>query len=275
MREQISNGHREIVVRVHQSCNGSDDPVPVGVRIVGKRYLVLIFQSDEPCHRIWTGTIHADLPVVIHCHERKCWVNGWIHDDDVEPVNGIDRLPIRTSGAAQRVHANFEASAANCIHVNDVFEIAHVWQDEVFLVRRRGLERFGKRNSLDPNISCSQQFVRPVLDPARDVSIGWAAVGRVVLEASILGRVVGWCNDDAVSQVLLATAVGNQDGSRDYGGWSYAVVLLDDCLYVVRRQHFEGGTLRGRRQSVGIFSHVQGAAGSLRSPVVANCLGNS
>jgi len=55
---------------------------------------------------------------------------------------------------------------------------------------------------LTPTFPARKQFVRAVLDPARHVSIGRSAVGRVVLEASILGRVVGRCNDDAIRQMF-------------------------------------------------------------------------
>src|SRR5271166_4971219 len=102
-------------------------------------------------------------------------------------------------------------------------------------MRRRGLDGFGEWNSLDPHVPRSQQFVRPVLDPAGHVGIGGAAVGRVVLEASILGRIVRRRDDDAVGEMILvfATAVVNENGARDYGGRRYAVVFLDDRLYVV------------------------------------------
>ena len=66
----------------------------------------------------------------------------WIDDRDVQPVNGVDRLPIRPRRSAQRIDAKFELGAANRIHVNDVLEIANVRQDEVFLMRGRGLDGF-------------------------------------------------------------------------------------------------------------------------------------
>ena len=100
--------------------------MPVGVGIVRERHLVLIFQSDKPGHGIRAGTIHADLTVVIDRHERKRRVNDWIDDDDVESVSGVDRLPIGPRGSAQRVHGEFEVGAANGVHINYVFEIAHV-----------------------------------------------------------------------------------------------------------------------------------------------------
>ena len=87
-----------------------------------------------------------------------------------------------------------------------------------------------------------------------------------------------WRDDNAVGEVVFvfvsATSVVNENGSRDYGSRSYTVVFLDDCLDVVRRQHLECSALHGRRKRVGVFPHVEWAAGSLLSPVVADRLRN-
>src|SRR5579863_9428901 len=75
--------------------------------------------------------------------------------------------------------------------------------------------------------------------------------------------------------MLLPAAVVNQNRSRDHGSRSYAVILLDDRLHMVRRQHLERGALRGPRDGVRVFPHVERAVGSLLPPVVANRLSNS
>ena len=56
---------------------------------------------------------------------------------------------------------------------------------------------------LTPALPLAQQLVGPVLDPLRDVGVGRAAVGRVVLEAAVLGRIVRRRDDDAVGEVSL------------------------------------------------------------------------
>jgi hypothetical protein len=43
MREQIPDGDGEVMIRVHQTCDGRYDPVPVSVGIVPESHLVLIF----------------------------------------------------------------------------------------------------------------------------------------------------------------------------------------------------------------------------------------
>src|ERR1700722_10240035 len=72
----------------------------------------------------------------------------------------------------------------------------------------------------------------------------------------------------------LASTVVNQNRSRDDRRRSYPVILLNDRVHVVRRQHLEGGALRGLRDCVGVLPHIERAVGSLLVPVFADGLGN-
>ena len=74
--------------------------MPVGVGIVPESHLVLISQTDQPGHRIGTRAVHANFAVVVNGHKRKCRVDYRIGDDDVEPVNRVDRFPIRQRGSS-------------------------------------------------------------------------------------------------------------------------------------------------------------------------------
>ena len=47
LRQQVSDGDRQILVRVHQPERRRDDSVAVRIRIVGERYLVLIFHPHN------------------------------------------------------------------------------------------------------------------------------------------------------------------------------------------------------------------------------------
>ena len=105
VREQVANRHRQIMIRIHQARRRRDDPVPVGVRIVAEREAVLVFEPDQPGHRIGARAVHADLAVVIHRHERESRIDHRVDDSDVQSVDGVDRLPVGQGGAAQRVHA--------------------------------------------------------------------------------------------------------------------------------------------------------------------------
>src|SRR5271165_7496187 len=89
-------------------------------------------------------------------------------------------------------------------------------------------KRFSERNSFDACIARTQQIICPVLDPLRHLGIGGTAVGGVVLEASVFRRVVGRRDYDAVCEMILATAVVDENGPRDNGSRSHALALLDD-----------------------------------------------
>jgi hypothetical protein len=118
----------------------------------------------------------------------------------------------------------------------------------------------------------AKEFVGAVLDPARRVGVGRAAVGRVVLEAAVVGRVVGRRDDDAVGQPRLASAVVGEDRARHDGRRRRAVVGLDDDVHAVPRQHLERRVLRRRRERVRVLAHEERAAGALGLPVVADRL---
>src|SRR5581483_1948560 len=119
-----------------------------------------------------------------------------------------------------------------------------------------------------------QQLVGPVLDPPGHVGVGGAAVGRVVLEAAVLGRVVRRRDHDAVGQVLPAAAVIDEDGARDDRRRRHAVVALDHGLDAVGGQDFEGGALGRPRQGVRVLAEVQRAVGAPAAAVVADGLGD-
>ena len=176
--------------------------------------------------------------------------------------------------AAERVHAQLEAGAADGVHVDDVPQVVDVGQDEIFLVRGRRLDGRGERHALHAAVAAPQQLVGPVLDPLGHVGVGRAAVGRVVLEAAVLGRIVRRRDDDAVREVLLAAAVVDEDGSRDDRRRRHAVVALDDGLDPVGRQDLKRGALGRRGQRVRVLAHVERAVRALATPVVADGLGD-
>ncbi len=131
MGQQVTNGHRQIVVGVHQSRGRGDDPMPVGIRVVSKSHAVLILETNKPGHRVRAGTVHANLAVVINRHEGECCVELLVNDADIQFVNGIDWLPVRQRGAAERVNGQLQAGRANRIQVDDVTQILDIGYDIV------------------------------------------------------------------------------------------------------------------------------------------------
>ena len=147
MREQVADGDGQVVIGIHQPRRRRDDAVPVRVGVVGEGDAVLVLEADEPGHRVGTGTVHADLAVVIDGHEREGRIDLRIHHVDVQTVDLVDRLPVVHGRAAERVDAQLEAGGADGVHVDDVPQVVDVGQDEVFLVRGRRLDGRRKRHA--------------------------------------------------------------------------------------------------------------------------------
>ena len=249
--------------------------MPVRVRVVGKGHPVLILQADQPGHRVGTGAVHADYTIVIDRHEREGRVHLWVDHGDVQLVDRVDRLPVLPGGAAERIHAELQAGAPDGVHVDDVFQVVDIGQDEVFLVGARRLDgRCEDGTRVTPALPPVQQLVGPILDPSRHVGVGRAPVGRVVLEAAVLRRVVRGRDNDTVGEVVPAAAVVDEDGPRDDGRWRDAIVALDDRLNPVSRQHLDGGALGWPGQGVRVLSHVERAVDPLGAAVVADGLGD-
>ncbi|MNO69871.1 hypothetical protein D3C76_607340 [compost metagenome] len=129
-------------------------------------------------------------------------------------------------------------------------------------------------HALDAGKACGQQFVGLGLDPLGHVAVGRAAIGRVVLEAPALRRVVRRRDDDAVGKALFAATVVAKDGVGHRRGRRVLVVFGQHHLHAVGRQHFQR-TGRGRcRQRVGVGADEQRAIDALLLAVQADGLGD-
>ena len=79
-------------------------------------------------------------------------------------------------------------------------------------VQRRSTPRLFVCEACYPLERAGQQCIRPLLDPARDSRIRRTPVRRVVLETTILGRIVRGGDDDAVRPVRGSSAIVCEDG---------------------------------------------------------------
>ena len=274
MGEQVADGHRQVVVGVHQPRGARHDSVPVRVGVVGEGDAVPILEANQPRHRVRTRAVHADLAVVIHRHERERRIDHRVHDGDAELVDRVDGFPVRPRRAAERVHAQLEAGAPDRVHVHDVSQILDVRQDEVLLVRARRLDGGRERHPLHAGVAGPQQLVGPVLHPLGHVEVGRSTVGRVVLEAAVLRRVVRGRDHDPVREVRPPAPVVRENGPRDDRRGRDAAVALDDGLDPVRRQHFQGGALRRLGQGMRVLSHVERTVDPVAAAIVADGLGD-
>ena len=127
--------------------------------------------------------------------------------------------------------------------------------------------------ALDIAVAAAEEFVGPVLHPAGDVRVRRAAVGGIVFEPAVRGRVVGGRDDDAVGEAGLAGLVEGQDGVRDGGRGGEAVVALDEGFDAVGREDFEGRALGGGGGGVGVFADEQRSGDILGPAIFADGLG--
>ena len=108
--------------------------------------------------------------------------------------------------------------------------------------------------------------------PLGDVSVRGSAVGRIVFEAAESWRVMRWCDDDAVRESALATAIVVENRVRDYRGRSVTIVSIDHHVDAIRCQHLQSAGKSGLRERVGVLTHIERTVCSLGSPVVADGL---
>ena len=71
MSQQVSNRHRQEVVRVHQPADGVTIPCRSESGSLAKATSNWSFRPTKPRHGIRARAIHANLAVVIDCHERE------------------------------------------------------------------------------------------------------------------------------------------------------------------------------------------------------------
>src|SRR5579884_2274903 len=99
------------------------------------------------------------------------------------------------------------------------------------------------RNAFYVFVTRPQQIVCAILYPAGDIGVRRAAIGRVVLETSVLGRIMRWRDHDPVGEVFLPAKVVDENGMRDHGRRRYTAIFLNDSFYSVGGEHFEGSLL--------------------------------
>ena len=168
--------------------------------------------------------------------------------------------------------AQAEVCTANRVHVEHVVEIADVRIEVVMPMRGRDAPGLFERHSFDAFELAFQQRIGAGFDPAGDVLIRRPAIGRVVLEAAAVGRIVRRRDDNAVCQSHSTAAVISEDGVGDHRGRGVFVLVREHDLHPVGRQHFERTGQRRFRKRVGVDPQKQRAIDSLLSAVLANGL---
>src|SRR4029453_2459634 len=189
--EQVGDHGGQVVVGVEQPGPAGDDAVAVGVGVVGEGDVEAGAQADQPGDGVAGGRVHADLAVPVDAHEPEGRVDGLVDHLQVQPVAVGDGVPVVDRGPAQGVDPQAQPGPADGVGVDGGRQVPDVGVDVVVATHAvGGAPRAGRDRPEKP--------VGLVLAPTGDVGVGRAAVGRVVLEAAVLGRVVGGGDHDPV-----------------------------------------------------------------------------
>ncbi len=101
-----------------------------------------------------------------------------------------DDRPVVNARPTEGIDAQSKVPAANCVHIDDVGQIAHVRIEIVVPVRRTGPQCPRVWHAKDVVGAGLHQVVGERFDPTGDVRIGRSAVRRVVLEPSVVWWIV-------------------------------------------------------------------------------------
>ncbi len=275
MGVQKGDGGRQIGVGVHQAAGGADDPMAVGVGVVGEGDVEPVVHGDQAGHGVGRRAVHADLAVPVDRHEAEGRVDGVIDHRRSNPIALDDRLPVVDSGAAQGIDADANARSLDRLHVHHLGEVGHIGSDVVIGLDAGRLAGAFIGQAKDADQAGGQEIVGRVLDPAGDVDIGRAAIGRIVFEAALVRRVVRRADDDTVRQAATATAVIGQDGVGDHRRGRITALVIDPGVDVVGGQHLDGAGEGGLAQGVGVHAQEQGTVDPGLAPIQADRLGDS
>src|SRR5215471_11742100 len=92
--------------------------VSIGIGVAGKSDVESLFEADHACHRIYRRRVHPDLAVPIDGHEAEGWIDGVIHDFQIESVAVADGVPVSNARAAQRIDTDANIAFANCLKID-------------------------------------------------------------------------------------------------------------------------------------------------------------
>ncbi len=238
----------------------------VGVGVIAGGQLEVVLVPDQRGHRIGGGAIHPDLAVGVERHETPGRVDLGVDDGEVQTELVGDVAPELHRGTTHGVGADLDAGLADRVQVDRVLEVGAVGGDVVeALDRALGLV-IG--HPLDAG-GVSHQLVGAIGDPLGGVGVGWATVGRVVLEATIARWVVRGGDDDAVGLRLAGVVpVVDDDRAADGRGRCVVVLTLGQHVDTIGDEHLGGGLPRREAQRVGVLADEQRPVGALGGAVL-------
>ena len=129
-----------------------------------------------------------------------------------------------------------------------------------------------KWNALDAGQAGFKEFIGLVLNPAGGNRVRRAAVGGVIFEAAILGRVVRGGDDNAVGKAAFPAAVVGEDRMGNDRSGRVIIAVGNPDLDVISGKDLEGSGAGGDREGVGVNAEEERAVGSLAFAIEADGL---
>ena len=245
----------------------------VRVHVIGKGNIEAVFQCHQRGHGVGAGAIHAYLAVVVQGHKGKGRVHVGVDDIHAQPVNLVDFLVNSDAGATQGVNTDLQPGGPDCLHVDDSCQCLHVGRHIVEVANKLALQRRLVVQFDHIAQSVSQNVVGALLDTRGYIHIRRSAVGRVVLEAAVLGRIVRGADYDAVRLLAVLPVVGQHREGDQWRGCE-AVICCDQGRYAVTGQHLDGIFLGGGGQGMGVLANENRAVDARFPPVFTYRLGD-
>ena len=272
--EEIRDRGGEVVIRWQEAGPG-DDTVPIVIRVAREREVEPFSEVDESTHRVGRRGVHPDLPVPVERHEAERGIDHVADADEVQAVAFRDAMPIVDAGPAERVNAQPELRAPDCIDVDHLGDLPRIGIEVVVAMNRGGAKRLRRREAPHTAQLAREELVRPVLDPPGDHRIRWPSVRGVVLEPAVARWIMRRRDDDAVGQTAGAPAVVDEDRMRNGRRRRVLVAGGQHDVHTVCGEHFDRGCERRPRQGVRVRPCEQGPVDLMRYPVLDRWLERS
>ena len=187
MGQQIIHAHTQEMVRVHQA-GGIDNTVAVSIRVVRQCDIKLIAGIQQVGHGRGAGAVHTDTTIVIRWHKCKGRVEGFVYHRQVQAFILSQRLPDWQGRAAHRIGAQLQCAVANSIQIDHLFKLRDVFSNVIVFCCSG--DSGWQLNGFHLSAIRSQIFIGAGFNPTGHVTIGRAAIRRVVLNTAVFRWVV-------------------------------------------------------------------------------------
>src|SRR3984957_15254168 len=117
--------------------------------------------------------------------------------------------------AAKGINAKVEPRTADYLHFNYVAKIGDVGAEIVVLVRRRGTQSLLMGNSFHAGEAGFEQLIRLGLDPIGGDLVRRTAIGGIIFEATVVGRIMRRGDDNSVREPNFPAMIVSQNRMRN------------------------------------------------------------